>query len=248
MDTYRKNSPQRTQRTQRNNIFLSIKSSAYSVSSVVGKKDMLGIFFNLRAGMYLCLAAVVLVALPGCRGQKSSKPPVHIVQNMDYQDKYMAYGENPFFADGRNMRPLVEGTVPRDHLRADEAYYTGMSDPVDSRYIANPESLNMEFLERGRERYDIFCSVCHGLAGDGKGIMVAKGFTPAPSYYEERIMQLQDGAIFQVISNGIRTMPSMAVQVPVKDRWAVVAYVRALQRSRNATMKDVPEEKQNEIK
>ena len=105
----------------------------------------------------------------------------------------------------------------------------------------------MQLLERGRDRFNIFCSACHGLAGSGNGIMIQKGFTPAPSYFDERIVNLSDGQIFHVITNGVRTMQPVGNQVPVDDRWAITAYVRALQRSRNGTMQDVPEDKRAEL-
>ncbi len=202
----------------------------------------------MKAFMYCFFASLgcilALMIIPGCRGQKSVQPPIHLIPDMDNQGKYKAYGGNPFFSDGRNMRPLPEGTVPRGHLNADEVYYTGMA---DSQFVSNPERITMALMERGRERYDIFCSVCHGLTGDGEGIVIKKGFTPSPSYAEDRILQMQDGEIFQVITNGVRTMASMRIQVPVDDRWAIVAYVRALQRSMNASLDDVPEDKRSRL-
>jgi mono/diheme cytochrome c family protein len=191
----------------------------------------------------VCLIGVLTAF--GCRGQKSTEPPIHLVPNMDVQEKYKAFGENPVFHDKRNMRPIPEGTIARGHLDADKAYFTGM---VDSQFVSNQLPLTMELLERGRERYDIYCSVCHGLTGSGKGIIIQKGFTPAPSYHDERIINMSDGEIFNVITNGIRTMQPVKTQVPVEDRWAVTAYIRALQRSQNGTINDVPEDKQAGLK
>jgi mono/diheme cytochrome c family protein len=164
---------------------------------------------------------------------------------MDKQEKFGAFGENPFFADNRAMRELVEGTVPRGFLQEDEAYFTGMK---DSLFASNPMDITMELLERGQERYGIFCSVCHGLSGGGNGIVIQKGFTPATSYTDERILSFEDGEIFNVITNGVRTMPSLNTQIPVDDRWAIVAYVRALQRSQKASLEDVPFDQRSKLK
>lgn len=199
--------------------------------------------FMYRAAVMGLMPACMLI--PGCRGQKSEAPPIHIIQNMDNQAKYVPYGQNSFFADGRNMRPTVKGTVARGGLNNDSAYFHGKT---DSQFVSIPVKLTMELMQRGRERYGIYCSVCHGLSGDGKSINVLKGFTPAPAYTDERLLKLRDGEIFNVISNGVRTMPSMAAQVPVEDRWAIVAYVRALQKSQLASIEDVPPDKQSLLK
>jgi len=193
----------------------------------------------------ILLALLTVLIMLGCRGQKSTKPPIHLVPNMDNQQKFRAFGENPFFTDKRGMRSLVEGTVPRGYLQLDDAYYLGML--PDSQFVDNPVELTMELLKRGQERFGIFCSVCHGLTGQGTGIVVKRGYTPAPSYTDERILSFKDGEIFNVISNGVRTMKGLGTQIPVDDRWAIVAYVRALQRSQNARLEDVPEDKRSEL-
>jgi mono/diheme cytochrome c family protein len=204
--------------------------------------DFKRFFFHICLSVFFI--ALGLMVFTACRGQKSIHPPYHLVQNMDFQPKFRAYGENLFFQDRMNMRPLPEGTIPRGHLNEDEGLYSGVS---DSQYVSNPLELNRALLVRGQDRYDIFCAVCHGRAGDGKGIMVQKGFTPAPSYHEERIMAMADGQLFSVITGGIRTMPAMKNQVPVKDRWAIVSYIRALQRSQRATLDDVPAEEKEKL-
>jgi mono/diheme cytochrome c family protein len=185
-------------------------------------------------------AALALLALAGCRGMESSRPPVHIVPNMDWQEKFDPQEANPFFADGRAMRMPVAGTVARGFLRADDAFNTGRSGAAF--VTTNPAPLTRELLLRGQQRYNIYCAVCHGKAGDGQGIIMTGqyGYTPAPSYHEERLRAVEDGYIFQVISNGVRSMPGYAQQVPVADRWAITAYIRALQRSQNAGAADVP--------
>lgn len=193
------------------------------------------------------LTAAVLV-LAGCRGQVSEEPPIHLNPNMDQQAKYKAYGANPFFSDMRNMRTPPEGTV------AQEGYYpaeeTGFHTGVENgdTLSRNPMELTMELMERGRERYTIFCAVCHSDAGRGDGVVIKRGYVPAPSFHEDRIRALRDGALFNVITHGIRNMPAYGDQIPAADRWAIVAYVRALQRSQNASLEDVPQDKRAGLK
>jgi mono/diheme cytochrome c family protein len=181
--------------------------------------------------------------MTGCRGMESENPPIHPNLNMDYQPKPMAYRASTFFADGRAMRPPVTGTVARGMLHEDDAFYRGLT--ADGAFVTtNPLPATIELLARGQERYEIFCSMCHGQAGDGLGIIMTGGYgyTPAPTFHADRLIDESDGYIFEVISNGIRNMPGYAQQIPVADRWAIVAYTRALQRSQTATMADVPEE------
>lgn len=184
----------------------------------------------------------LILALAGCRGTSSSKPPIHISPNMDMQEKFEAQERNAFFADERAMRPPVQGTVARGGLREDTKYYTGRAG--NGTYITqNPVQIDAAFMERGRGRYEIFCSVCHGSAGDGQGIIMTGnyGYVPAPTYHSDALRALTDGYLYEVITNGVRTMPSYAQQIRVRDRWAIVAYIRALQRSQYASVSDVPE-------
>ena len=189
--------------------------------------------------LFLLLAAVPVVA--GCRGAVSDAPPVHLNRNMDYQEKFEAQEANPFFADGRAMREPVPGTVARGFLKDDAAFWTGRTE--SGAWASMPIELDMQVMERGRDRYDIYCSVCHGLAGDGQGIIMTGkyGYVPAPTYHSELLRAREDGYFFDVISYGIRSMPGYGQQIPVADRWAIVAYVRALQRSQYASVSDVPE-------
>jgi mono/diheme cytochrome c family protein len=198
------------------------------------------------------LTLVVLIAgtvlLAGCRGMISEKPPVHPNLNMDFQEKFEPQEANPFFADGRAMRPPVPGTVARGLLKEDTPFYLGRT--AGGEYIEEmPVPMTRELLLRGRERYNIFCTVCHGGAGDGQGIIMTGqssttgqgyGYTPAPSYHIDRLRQVSDGYMYDVIANGVRNMPGYAQQISVLDRWAIVAYVRALQLSQNAGEGDVP--------
>lgn len=163
---------------------------------------------------------------------KSEKPPIMPQQNMAFQDRFNAQEENAFFEDGRSMRMPVEGTVAQGKRRDDGKYYYGTDD--SGNYVETiPAELTSDLLYRGKDRYDIFCSVCHGGTGDGRGIIMTGqyGYVPAPTFHSDRIRGLPDGEIYSAIANGVRNMPSYASQIPVEDRWAIVAYVRALQES-----------------
>lgn len=192
---------------------------------------------------------VLLVALvSGCvRGRPKEKPPIHIVPDMDSQKKYKAQSESRYFEDGLAMRQPVPGTVARGHLDEDVAYFHGKDD--DGEFVTKaPVSITLLNLQRGRERYDIYCAPCHGRTGDGAGIVVKKGFLPPPNIHDQRVRDFTDGYMFDVITNGVRNMPSYKHQINVADRWAIVNYVRALQRSQNATINDIPQDKRDSIK
>ena len=175
------------------------------------------------------LAIVLTVAFAGCRGGTSAEPPIHPNPNMDTQNKYKAQHESMFFADGAAMRTPVEHTVARGELREDDVFWRGKN--PDGSYADNPRSADAALLTRGAERFRIYCRVCHGEHGDGRGkIMEYKYPIPPTSYYDPRIMEAKDGYIFEVISNGVRNMPSYRQQIPAADRWAIVAHVRELQK------------------
>lgn len=187
------------------------------------------------------LLAVLTLTVASCRGTRSSDPPIHLNLNMDFQERFDPQEANPFFADGRSMRPLVPGTVARGMLRDDVPFYEGRNE--GGGFVARmPLPTTRDLLARGQERYQIFCAVCHGDVGDGEGIVTSGGYgyTPAPSYHSERMRAESDGYLYDVIANGIRTMPPYGHQVPPPDRWAIVAYIRALQRSQYADPEDVP--------
>ena len=146
-----------------------------------------------------------------------------------------------FFDNNATMRVPVEGTVPRGWLREDVEYYTGKTE--DGELIDEiPVDITLPLLQRGHERFNIYCSPCHGAVGDGQGVIVKRGYVPPPSFHVERLRNIEDGHIFDVITNGLRNMPSYRHQIPVEDRWAIVAYFRALERSQNASAEDVPDE------
>jgi mono/diheme cytochrome c family protein len=193
------------------------------------------------------LSWVPLALIMRARVTTSPQPRIHIVPDMDNQPKFKAQARNPIFADRRAMRPPVEGAVPRGAILGDPALTSGKiaEDWVD----AAPLEVDRELLRRGRERYDIYCSPCHGLVGFGDGMVAKRAdelqegtWTPPTSFHSELLRERPDGHIFNTITNGIRNMPAYGPQIRVEDRWAIVAYVRALQRSQSATVDDVPPE------
>lgn len=170
----------------------------------------------------------------------SEKPPIHPNMNMDQQPRKEAQEVNNFFEDGRSMRQPVEGTVARGLRKADAAYYEGVDD--NGEWVAEmPVELTRSILYRGQDRYDVFCTPCHGITGDGQGIIMTGqyGYVPAPTFHQARLREAPDGEIYSAIYNGVRNMPSYAHQVPVEDRWAIVAYVRALQASQNVSEEEI---------
>jgi mono/diheme cytochrome c family protein len=174
------------------------------------------------------LMAILLLALAGC-------------YDMRDQPRYNPLDPSEFFLDGRSARSLVPGTVPRGQMAEEDYFFTGQD--AEGQYVDDfPFELTREVLDRGQERYDIFCSPCHGLDGYGQGMIVQRGFSPPPSFHSERLRQAPAGYYFDVITNGFGRMYPYAYQVPVDDRWAIIAYVRALQLSQFATEQDVPPE------
>ncbi|GIW40245.1 MAG: hypothetical protein KatS3mg076_0822 [Candidatus Binatia bacterium] len=182
-----------------------------------------------KAGAWLVLAMLSV----GCR------------QDMHDQPRYEPLEESRFFEDGRSSRPLVEGVVPRGFLREDPVRYTGRTEEGLARDLPFPWT--REILERGRERYDIFCSPCHDRAGTGQGMVVLRGFRRPPSFHEERLRSAPLGHFFDVVTNGFGVMPSYRSEIPVDDRWAIAAYIRVLQRSQHASLDDVPPQRRREL-
>lgn len=189
---------------------------------------------------YNIAALAVLIAVAACRGQRAEKPPIHPNMNMDQQNRVEAQEENRFFTDNRAMRQPVQGTVSRGGLRQDKGMYQGINE--DSSFVQkNPIEITRKFLKRGQLRYETYCTPCHGITGDGKGIVVTGqyGLVRPSSYHIDRLRNEGDGYLYSVITNGIRTMQPYAHQIEVKDRWAIVAYVRALQQSQNVRESDM---------
>jgi mono/diheme cytochrome c family protein len=176
---------------------------------------------------------VCLVLLAGCSQQMAEQP------------RHKPLDASTVFDDGRSARPLVPSTVARGQLRDDEQFYTGKlrGAPVDTL----PFPVTREVLERGQVRFDIYCSPCHGRLGDGQGMVVQRGFTPPSSFHADRLREAPVGHLFDVISNGFGVMPDYAAQVLARDRWAIVAYIRALQLSQHTTLADVPPEARQQL-
>jgi Cytochrome C oxidase, cbb3-type, subunit III len=182
---------------------------------------------NWMASLHCCLILLMLGATVGCR------------QDMHDQPKVESLEASTFFPDGRASRPLVPGTVPRGQLREDTHLYEGRVGGKPAETFPFP--IDLKTLERGRQRYNIYCTPCHDRVGNGDGMVVRRGFRRPPSYHIERLRQAPPGYLYDVITNGFGAMQDYAAQIPVRDRWAIVAYVRALQLSQNAALSDVPE-------
>jgi mono/diheme cytochrome c family protein len=174
--------------------------------------------------MLLVLSALLLLA--GCRAD---------MQNQPYQ---RPLAESDFYADKRAARPLVEGTLARGHERADTYFYTGKIGSEDGSYMPFP--VTAEVMQRGQQRFNIYCSPCHGEAGDGNGMIVQRGLKHPPSYHTDRLRKAPVGYFFDVMTNGFGVMLDYSQQVKPEDRWAIAAYIRALQLSQGATRADVP--------
>ena len=166
-------------------------------------------------------------------------------QDMHDGPRYRPYRASTFFADGSSARVLVANTVARGQLREDEHLYTGkIGGQLATEF---PMPVTSEVMARGQERFNVFCSPCHGRTGDGTGMIVQRGFRQPPSYYEERLVNAPVGYLFDVMTNGFGAMQDYAAQVPVADRWAIAAYIRALQFSRRGTINDVPADRREEL-
>ncbi len=205
-----------------------------------------------RPLIYIALILVALSFVPlACilknwHDPAKSSPRIQINPDMDQQPRFKAQAANPFFADGRAMRAWPAGTVPRGLLRDDERFFHGL-EADSSLTTVFPLPVTEALLARGRERYDIFCATCHGLGGRGDGVthrraeLLAQGtWVPPTDLTSQLVVERSHGHLYDSIANGIRNMPAYGHQIPPADRWAIVAYLRALQRARNATLDDVP--------
>jgi hypothetical protein len=168
-------------------------------------------------------AALCLLFLAGCS----------LKQDMALQPKNRPLSPSDFFSDGRSERPILENTVARGSIEND-----ALAIPKESN--AFPLPISLELLERGQNRFKIFCTPCHGIQGDGNGMIAMRGMKHPPSYHQDRLRQVPNGYLYDVITNGFGAMLSYSAQIPPRDRWAIIAYIRALQLSRNAKMADLP--------
>ncbi len=219
---------------------------------------MLKYFFIL-----FTLVVVTVVAVAGFRGQHSSKRPIEIFPDMDHQPKVKAQKPSDFYADGAGTRVPVAGTVPIGYsmpLEAgDQSEAQAAAGPYKSIRFGKapgyfdtgkfgdqwgtgiPFEVTAEILERGKQRYEISCAVCHGATGAGNGITSQYGIVGIANFHQEKFLEMADGEIYDTITNGKNTMMGYGYNIQVADRWAIVAYVRALQRARLGTIEDVPE-------
>jgi cytochrome c553 len=165
--------------------------------------------------------------------------------DMHIQPKYLPYQPTTFFGDGRSERPEIPGTIARGHLHADELFYTGQENGVVADKFPFP--ITQTDIERGRQRYNIYCTPCHDYTGNGHGMIVQRGFPPPPSLHIQRLREAPAGHFFEVITNGYGVMYSYAARVEPADRWRIAAYIRALQLSEHATVADVPEADQQKL-
>jgi mono/diheme cytochrome c family protein len=165
--------------------------------------------------------------------------------DMHLQPKYLPYQATNFFPDGRSERQPVPGTVARGQLRTDELFYTGRENGVAVDKFPFP--ITRADLERGRERFNVYCTPCHDYTGSGRGMIVQRGFPQPPSYHIERLRDAPVGHFYEVITNGFGAMYSYAARVEPADRWRIAAYIRVLQRSQNAKIDDVPEAERQKL-
>ena len=171
-------------------------------------------------------ASALLLTLAACR------------QDMHDQPKYRGLRGSDFFTDGQSARPLIANTVPRGYLKEDTLLNTGKDGPGDTTVFPFP--VTDEVMTRGQERFNIYCSPCHGRTGSGDGMVVRRGYRRPPAFSDERLRGVPIGHVFDVVTNGVGAMPDYRTQIPVNDRWAIVAYVKALQLSAYAPLDVVP--------
>ena len=204
------------------------------------------------------LLVVLVVSVAGFRGDISRKPPIEVFPDMDRQYKLRPQEPNSFFPNGKSSQLPVDGTVSRAQpivAAGGETVYVFDEHPVTTGMIAgttnwvalNPMPINSVFVKRGQERYNISCTPCHGYSGDGKGTVSKFGIVAA-NLHERRLVDMTDGEIYNTITHGKNTMGPYGANIKIQDRWAIVAYMRALQTSRMATIDDVPESERSNIK
>ncbi len=212
-----------------------------------------------RGLVYGGIIAVVATFLPlalvaKARYTKTREPRYHVFFDMDNQP-YRAQSTAPFFEDHSTYRPPVEGTLARDELKIDEHYYLGKDGNAWATTFPEQVPLTAATMERGRDRFAIFCAPCHGAAGGGDGMVARRAaelkdpkWVPPANLHDPRVRQLPVGELFNTISNGIRNMPSYSAQIPEADRWAIIMYVKALERSQYAQLEDVPADKRQTLR
>lgn len=196
------------------------------------------------------IALIPFALIARARATKSDVPRINLVPDMDYQPRFQPQTRADLFVDERAMRPAVDGTIARGELREDDHYYRGRAG--DDWATTFPMPVTESLMARGRERFEIHCAPCHGVSGNGRGMVAIRAeqlaeqgnaaWTPPLSMHDQTVRERSVGHLFNTITYGIRNMAAYGPQVEVADRWAIVAYIRALQRSSSGTLSDVPEE------
>ncbi len=186
----------------------------------------------------LLALSVVLLVSAGCSSNLT-------LQKMGTQPRYEPLAPSDLFPDGQSARPPVPGALARGHTQDDPLLFTGKVGNQDATVFPFP--ITRDVLARGQERYNIYCAPCHGQTGGGSGMIVQRGFTAPPTFHKDRLRNAPVGHLFDVMTNGFGAMPSYATQIPVADRWAIIAYIRALQLSQHATIDDVPPDQRNNL-
>jgi len=215
-------------------------------------------FIAPTLAILIAVGLIPLVFAAKARVSTSAKPRVHLVPDMDQTEGFKSQQGNRVFRDGRAMRPYVPGTVARGELFEDDHLFRGKIGKEWAKELPASLPLTRELLDRGRARFDIFCATCHGLTGNGRGptairaeapeVLEQGTWTPPTAYDNEQIRNRALGHLFNTITNGIRNMPAYAPQIPVEDRWAIVAYVRALIRAQNSRIEDVPQDMRERLR
>lgn len=190
---------------------------------------------------HLLLAGVVLSAgvVGGCRGEKSEDPPFHLISDMQNQAHRLPQSSSKLFGDNRSNRAPEAHTIAVGHLKEDDSFYRGV-DATGKPIRRVPFEVTQKTVDRGRDRFNIYCTPCHDKTGSGNGTVVQRGFVKPPQLFAEHAAGLGDGEIFNIISKGQNNMPSYASQIPEDDRWAIVTWVRVLQQSQAAKVDDIP--------
>jgi mono/diheme cytochrome c family protein len=202
----------------------------------------------LKRALLSGISLATLLLLAGCEGTTSRVPALEVWPDMRRQDRGKPQTFSKFFSDHRSSRPPVPGTIARGQLKEDDVYFTGV---VANSYIGkNPETIDAPLMKLGQMKFNTYCSPCHDRTGQGTGIVALKSngsWIPA-NLHQDRIKGMNDGELFSVITQGRRSMPSYRFQTTEHDRWAIVAYVRALQRTSSGTVNDVPQELRADIR
>jgi mono/diheme cytochrome c family protein len=202
-----------------------------------------------------CAAAIPVALAVKARHSKSDSPRIHLMHDMDFQPKYKAQRENPTFSDGRAQREPLAGTVPVGHLNEDDHFHRGRAHGTWARTFPAQVEASDATMARGKERFGIYCTPCHGLGGLGDGMIHKRaeglaqgGWIPPSNITQDYLRNMPVGELYSSIANGIRTVPAYGAQISPADRWAIVMYMRALQRSQAATLGDVPESERSSLK